>query len=263
MTDQTATPAEKGDVVDSAVKDPVESVITEKTDETPTERSDALESDAIEPEKPKKLDPRDKKLAEIAYKERELRRQNARLMAMLEQQQAQAPKPAKPKLEDFGSIEEYTEAALAYAKEADKPKPAQQSNVKADFEVSRDELFANGIAKHPDFEDVISRASITQDMAAAIFELDDQDLQADTAYFLGNNPKESMRITSLSAVKQIAEITRLAAKLEAKRESQVKRPSQAPEPIKPIGGTKTSSDEIQDVEPFESFFKKWRKQRGR
>lgn len=258
MTDvETVTPTETGD---TEIK-PVDSA-----ESTPTEKSDALESDATETDKPKKVDSRDRKLAEIAYRERELKRQNARLMAMLEEKQAQTPKPARPKLDDYGSIEEYTRAELAHEKlESKETKPAQQSTANADFEVSREELFSNGIAKHPDFEDVVVRPSvkITPDMASAIFELDDQGLQVDTAYFLGNNPKESARIASLSAIKQIAEITRLASKLETKRESQVKRPSQAPEPIKPVGGTKTPNDEIQAVEPFESFLKKWRKQRGR
>lgn len=257
MTDeQTATPAEPGDPAVTPV---------ETDGATPTEPSDALKSDAIEPEKPK-IDPRDKKLAEIAYKERELRRQNARLMAMLEQEQAKAPKPAPPKLDDFGSIEEYTRAELAYDKVSKEPaKPAQQVNANADFEVRRDELISNGISQHTDFEEVVmnSGVAITQEMASALFELDDQSNQVDTAYYLGKNPKEAKRIAALSPVKQIAEIARLADKIEAKRQSQVTRPSAAPEPIKPVGGAKTPSDEIQDAEPFQSFLKKWNKQRGR
>jgi hypothetical protein len=260
MTDiATATPAEPGDI---SPVDPVS---------TPTESTDASIAAPLEPVT--KPDPKDRKLAEIAYKERELRRQNARLMSMLEQQQAQAiqqaPKP--PKLDDFPGIDEYFDAKLAYHEK--QRQPTQQSNAQnnvqpvvtqADFESSRDELFSNGIAKHPDFEDVVSgnHIQITPQMASAIFELDDPGIQVDTTYYLGSNPKEAARIAKLSLVRQVAEITRIAGKLEAKREGTI-RPSKAPEPIKPVGGKKTSSDEIQDSEPYDQFLKKWNKLRGR
>jgi len=42
-----------------------------------------------------------------------------------------------------------------------------------------------------------------------------------------------------------------------------KRASKAPAPISPVGGAKTSSDEIQGIEKYESFLKKRNKELGR
>jgi len=187
-------------------------------------------------------------------------------MKMLEDQAGKAKAEEPPKIENFESFDEYLDAR-------DKWKDGQTATPKteeftdyglAEFEISRDDLYANGIAKHADFADVVGaqNVDITLPMANAIVEIDTVDLQVDTAYYLGSNPGEAGRIAKLSPVKQIAEIIKISNKIES-RKTKTKKPSKAPAPVKPIGGSKTSSDEIKEVEDFESFMKKRNKQLGR
>ena len=235
--------------------------------EAETDTTDTDESDKDEPDKAEKE--RQRKIAEDAYKERERKRQiralekkTAELEAKLQRQSLGGP----PKIEDFETIDEYVDAKLEYREKTKSlGEPAPENDQVAEFTYKRDELVSNGTEKHADFVDVVLSGNIpiTPVMGEALFEIDDPDLQVDTAYYLGKNPKEAIRIANLSPLRQVAETARLAERLLAKRQSQAKRPSKAPAPIKPVGGTKTTSTEIQDHEEFESFLKKRNRELGR
>lgn len=225
------------------------------------------EEETSEKEKP---DPRQRKIAELSYRERELKRQNARLMAMLEKSQ-QTPKSdvQPPKIEDFDTFDEYLDARDEYKAKLSGTKAETETDRTdidlASFEISRDELYANGIARHADFVDVVSAedVDISIPMANAIYEIDDVDLQVDTAYYLGTNPQEAAKIARMTPVRQIAEVAKISARIESKRSKPSRKPSKAPAPVKPVGGKKTTSDEIQPQEDVASFIKKRNKQLGR
>jgi len=265
MSEEETAPAAEIAEVEEPTPETSDEETTETVDETDAESEDA----DSEEEKP---DPRDKKLAELSYKEREAKRKIARLEHMLEMQIESVPKAQKseaPKLEDFETIDEYVDAKLKHAlSETDSSKEevadTGMTEQEADMAIARDELYATGIGKYDDFADVVGaeHVTITADMASAIFGIDDADVQADIAYSLGNNPKEALRIAKLPPVRQIAEIAKLEVKMTSKA-SPKKQPSKAPKPIKPVGGKKTTNDEIGDVEEFESFMKKRNKQLGR
>lgn len=242
----------------------------ESEEETETEESDAEGETAEEAEE---LTAEQKKLAQVSFQLREQKRLNARMLKLLEanesrQQQANAPKP--PKLEDFETIDEFVDAKVAYALNQGQ-QPAQQEQVPAqdsasmEFEVAREEMVANGIAKHADFVDVVlaDDVDISLPMASALVEIQDPDLQVDTAYYLGKNPQEASRISRLTPIRQISEVAKITASIAAKRKKPVKQPSKAPKPIKPVGGKKTSSSEIQPDDDFETFRAKRNKQLGR
>jgi len=274
MTDEEmATAAESADAPASEDQETdaeeLETDAEEPTEETDAEGDEAAD-DAEEPDEA--LTAAQKKAAELSYKLREQKRQNARMMRLLEQQQAQqaqASAPQPPKLEDFDTIDEYVDAKLDWKlNQQSKPQPAQAADNTADiaeFEVAREDMIANGIAKHPDFADVVlaEDVDISLAMANALIEIDDTDLQVDTAYYLGTNPKEASRIAKLSPIRQIAEIAKLSAKIEAKRQKPGKQPSKAPKPITPVGGKKTPTSEISEKDDFETFMKKRNKQLGR
>lgn len=252
------------DVVEEVVETAEETeevVEAAETEETTAETE--VETDEVD--EPPKVDPSQRKIAELAFKERELKRTNARLMKMLESQ-AEKTKAAiaPPKIEDFETFEEFLDARDSYKAESIVKAPVEDNVEMAEFELSRDELYANGVEKHPDFVEVVgaSNVDITLPMANAIVEIDSVDLQVDTAYYLGSNPKDAARIAKLSPVKQIAEVIKISTKIES-RKTKTKKPSKAPAPVKPISKGKTSSDEIKEVEDFESFMKKRNKQLGR
>jgi len=235
--------------------------------EETTEDSDADSEEAVEAEDPAairaELEAARKKLAKTSYEQREAKRQNERLLAVLEQQTKDRSEPQAPKVEDFETLDDYVNAKIEYAL-----KPSQASKAPegpdAGFAQNIQELKMEGSSKYEDFDEKVSSelVRITPDMAATIFEIEDMDMQVELTYALANNPKEAYRISNLPPRRQATEIGKLEAKLSAPKT--VKRqPSKAPAPIKPVGGSKTTSDEIGDVEDPEVFMRKWAKLRGR
>ena len=121
-----------------------------------------------------------------------------------------------------------------------------------------------GSEKYEDFEEVVTsdNLKITPIMRDAIFELDDQETQAEVTYYLGMNPKEAQRIAKLTPIRQIAEVGKLEAKL-ASKPTPTKRPSAAPAPIAPVGGSSANSNTLTGNESMKDFIAKRNKQLGR
>ena len=270
-TEVTGTPPGSGDAA-PAVTD--EAKVTEKPEgEQPKAESDAA-SDPAQPKEPKKVDPRQKKIAELSYQTREQKRQIDQLLGMVEKtiyQPRQTDGPAPPKIEDFQTLDAYLEARDEYREKAAKaitaeaagrnlPDPSYLQAVQA----ARDDLMSAGSEKYEDFEEVVTNdgVKITPVMRDAIFELDDQEIQAEVTYYLGKNPKEALRISKLSLMRQIAEVGKLEAKLTS-QPTPTKRPSAAPAPIAPVGGSVTNSTTITGNESMKDFIAKRNRQLGR
>lgn len=226
--------------------------------------SDAASEKATEPDKPS---PEQRKIARLAHKERENRREIARLTRALDDRPAPVTdQPKEPKIDDYDTIDEYVDAKIKF--HTAKPEPTEvkgEDTPRADQYVqdSMNELFDTGADKYEDFEELVRSPDLkmTTIMADALFELDSE-VQADIAYHLAKNPKEAARISRLSPMRQVGEIAKLEDK-DFSTATPTKRPSDAPKPIKPVGGAKTPSSEIKPVEDFESFMKKRNKQLGR
>jgi len=244
--------------------------------ETPTttdaKATDAAPNPAPAPE-PKKVDPRQRKIAEMAYEVRELKRQNDRLLGLVERGNAPAQQQVgqPPRIEDFKSIDEFLDARDQYRdrmreQKAPKQEKAQEPDgrVVEAVKAAVDDLRSIGTEKYEDFEEDVfdDNVKFTAQMRQSIIEIEDMDLQAEVAYYLGKNPKEVLRIGKLSPIRQNAAIGRLEERLSAKPQPQ-KRPSAAPAPIQPVGGSNTPTDEILPTEDYESFLKKRNKQLGR
>jgi hypothetical protein len=261
--EETATVAENTDAA-PAEEVPAETAEKPESEEVTAEKPDA-ESEAAPETKPKKPDKSQKKIADLAYRERELRRQNAQLTKALEAQATKAKSDVKaPQLENYDTFEEYLDARDSHRDAQRETTKAPEPEQNDDFYIARDDMIQNGAEKYEDFVDVVTadNVKITEVMASALLEIDDTDLQVDAAYFLGNNPKEAARIAKLPPVRQVAEVAKLEMKLSTKAKP-AKRPSAAPEPIKPVGGAKTSPTELVEGESYESFLKKRNKQLGR
>lgn len=273
MTEETATAAESADteiVEDQNVENATEETPSDTESDETVEAAEETEEVEIDP----KVEQQQKKIAELSYKEREAKRQIAHLNKMLEQSQQIADRASKqeelkpPKIEDFDSIDDFVDAKVEYAfnlkQQGQSEKTAETAAPAGTASPDVDELYAEGIEKHPDFAEVVGaeHVRITSEMADAILNMDEMGVQVDAAYFLGNNPKEALRISKLPPVRQIQEITRLGDKLATKAAPK-KKPSAAPKPINPVGGKKTTNDEIAPTEDYESFLKKRNKQLGR
>ena len=249
----------------------------EPQEDTPTaEKADA--SPAADPKaEPKKVDPRQRKLAELSYELREARRanerMNERLMGLVEKtttQNLQGHEIKQPKIEDYQTIDDFLDAKLEYRdkqKAKTKEAEAEPDNEYRDrAKTAKEELTLSGTDKYDDFEEVVfsDGLKITPIMRDALFALssDDSGLSADIAYYLGKNPKEAARIAKLEPVRQLTELGKLELKVSGKPE-ETKKPSAAPAPISPVGGSNTPSDEIAPVMDFKQFLKIRNKQLGR
>jgi len=265
--EETVTVAENADEVAEAITPETE----QTSDDTSTEdaASEAVDKDKEETaeaaEKPKP-DLKQRKIAKQARELREMKRQNAQLARAVEEQSkvvsSSQKKDVAPKIENFDSMDEYLDARDAYRDSKREAKQEKTEKPQANYN-ARDELSDLGNDKYDDFEDVVfsENIKVSPEMAAAIFEIEDDELRVDIAYYLGNNPKEAGRIAKLSERRQMAEIGKLEIKVSAKPAP--KKASKAPAPIKPVGSSKTSNDEIKGVESYESFLKKRHKQLGR
>lgn len=180
-----------------------------------------------------------------AYRERAQQQARADL---LEKRLAELEKPkppeGKPTLEQFDyDPEKYAAAVSEYAKtEAGKEFEAKQRTEAGKREHQSllsgwEEKVTRADEKYDDFNEVVGELNPNVPVVAAIFEAENGE---DIAYYLGKNPKEAQRIAQLHPRAQIREIGKIEAKLLAEP-VKPKKPSTAPEPIKPVGGSASPS----------------------
>ena len=257
MTDDVvvpATPPASGDAV--TAQTPVVPTV-EKTDAAP----DPAKTEPVK----KKTDYRQQKIAELSYQNREDRRLIDRLTGLLEKGAAvPTAENQPPKVEDFKTLDEYLDARDKYVeskrpgKEA-KPDDGKNAEYGRQLEAARQDLFSAGSEKHEDFVDLVTsdNVKITPVMRDAIFELDDLDIQVDATYYLAQNPKEALRISKLSPMRQVQEIGKLEVKITSAPPP--KQPSKAPAPIAPVGSNAVSDSMPKDSDDTETWIKKERK----
>jgi hypothetical protein len=231
---------------------------------TPGETPSTPGSQPEKPAEPKKTDPRQRKIAELSYHNRELERRLDRVLGILETSSRPKGDEAPPKPDQFGTLDEYIDAKVQYQlkqdrkpKGEDKPKAGTESGnePEAGYREAVEDLRLEGTDKYPDFEDKFESARyITQAMAQAILESEDR---ADVAYALFSDQAEAWRISKLSPLRQAAEIGKLEAKLSI---TPPKKPSSAPAPITPTGGAAANESGLSDAEDIKTWMKKRNKQ---
>jgi hypothetical protein len=209
-----------------------------------------------------------KRIAKLERKmERERIAQQTREQIAQEQAQKPAEAPNKPKESDFETYGDYLEALTEYKAreilrneraeaEAERSRKAQQSEAER-YQARQQELMERGSEKFDDFEEAIEADRNTYSRAAFLAMLE-SDMGAELFYYLATNPDEGKRIANLPAYAQAKEIGKLEDKLQAKPQKQI---SKAPEPIKPVGSGKASSDtDLSDDLPIDEWMKRRNKQ---
>ena len=165
------------------------------------------------------------------------------------QSQQQAPQTEQqtqaPKLEQYGSIEEYLEALADFKAsqkfdQVSKERQAKESQSRQQQEAAK---LHEGYAKqteqarqaYDDFDEVVENPSlpITKAMAEAIMRSNNG---ADVAYYLGKNPDQAARLANLDPFSAAVEIGRIAATVVR---PQPRKASNAPPPIQPVGARAT------------------------
>lgn len=150
--------------------------------------------------------------------------------------------PAEPTLDAFDDYDQYNRALVRWEAGriiAERDHSAQQvqkqTAQQAVFKTHAERMEA-AKEKYADIDEVVALApdcQFNQDAFNAILE---SEQSADIVYHLSKNAKEAERIAALPPVKQIMEIARLEDKFKATPQP-VKRVSQAPAPLNPVGST--------------------------
>lgn len=168
--------------------------------------------------------------------------------------------PAKPTVEQFETYEDFVEALTDWKTdlkltrkdvEAAQRQAAERSQTVASQHTARVETAKATYADYSEAIDNLSGIMMPQPVIDSIIE---SDLSADIAYYLGKHTAEAKRIQGLPVTAQLREIGKIEARLEKKPAEPappVKRVTQAPEPIKPVGGKEkatVSPDDMSDDE---------------
>lgn len=167
-----------------------------------------------------------------------------------------------PNAEDFDSWDEYTAARDEWlqsmqARQSSANEPAQVKELQ--FAAMPDEVkeavasikdtFDDSRQKHDDFDKVLTAVAqngalvVSAEMTVAISESEDP---GELIYLLAKNPKESQRIAGLPKTRQIKELVKLEASMQAPPRPE-KKISGAPEPIKPLDGTSALPRRLSDA----------------
>jgi hypothetical protein len=169
---------------------------------------------------------------------------------------------SKPLADNFDTHEEYVEALTDWKieqREAQRSVKDREAQVKTEYQkaidshMSRIEEFKKSA---PDFNDVLKE--FDEDHAGFRFSagleesLITSDLGPAVIYELAKNPKELMRINALGVVAQAREIGKIEARLSRQEKPEPKKLTNAPAPLKPVGGKNAaSSKSLNDMDPDE------------
>lgn len=162
-----------------------------------------------------------------------------------QEQKQEAPKfdiPPMPRDIDFDTPEQYQAAVaerdaklveIAVSQIQGQQTQAQEATAASERQLKFNQAVDKLAETHPDAKAVIygrDSATITESMANRLLSLSNG---AEVAYELATKPEEAYRISQLSSDEQAIEIGRLSATVSLPKPKTL---SQAPEPVKPIGG---------------------------
>lgn len=241
--------------------------------------SDGEDNAVKEPDDRESL--REKKVEELAYENRQLKRQ---LQQRAKVQEESKPEPLKT-LKDFGydeqAFNEYivdraTERAAArMERRYEATRADDEAQRRADTFAAREAAFE---AENPGFTERLHSEDlrITPEMASFIMDPDNE-VGLHVGDYLSRNPKEAARIASLSEVAQARAMVTLESKVSselAKVKAEKSKASKAPEPpANPVDGTDPgvsrdpsdpkTADKMSDDEWFKARERQLEKRRKR
>lgn len=199
-----------------------------------------------------------KRLAKEARKQGRIEAEAASL-----REQLQKLAPPEPKRGDFASDEEHEQARIQHAIKEEARKLAaeqvkqlaeqqKQQSAVSTFWSKADEV----VERFPDFEQAVTDPTFA--FSGDVYEFAmDSEIGPELAYHLSKNRQKLAAIHAMPSIKAARALLDLEAELKAKPKA---RPSNAPEPINPVGnrGRATSSALPSDSDDIETWMRKER-----
>lgn len=177
----------------------------------------------------------------LAREQRKWEREQAQRLAELQAK----PPVAPPAADDFESASAYADA-LAEQKAQELLAKREAAKAQAELLDAYHEREEDARAKYDDFEQVAynPKLPVTDVMAQTI---QASEIGPDVIYWLGSNPKEAARISTLPAILQAREIGKIEAKLADN--PPIKKTSTAPAPIAPVAARASGSPAYDTTDP--------------
>lgn len=177
----------------------------------------------------------------LAREQRKWEREQA--MRLAEQEARKAPAAPPPAADDFESAQAYAEA-LAERKAQELLAQREAAKQQSQLLEAYHEREEDARSRYDDFEQVAynPQLPVTDVMAQTI---QASDIGPDVIYWLGSNPKEAARISTLPSILQAKEIGKIEAKLAAN--PPVKKTSTAPAPIAPVAARASNGSPAYDT----------------
>lgn len=223
--------------------------------EKPDEDSEPQTEDTSD-EPPKKSKGVQKRIDELVRQREEYRalfeQERQEKMRMFEM--AQRPTPpefGKPDISQFDDHDKYLEALADWKVESRlaEERQKQSEREQAREAARRQSLLRERIEKASErYEDFYESARADVNVSAAVADaITDSELGADLIYFLGKNPEEARRLNALNPVAAVREVGRLEARIQEANKPKPKPISNAPDPVKPLGGKEVVSKRPEEM----------------
>jgi hypothetical protein len=215
---------------------------------------------------------RRRRMERLAVENEHLKQQ---LATVQQPQPAATPKaepPGKPRLENYGTLEEYQEALTDWHITQREAKRQAEAEARASEEAAQklqaewDSRQTAARKAHPDYDDVIDTVAAPEGpgVAAARQAMLEDDAGAEILYYLATHKDDLKRIAALPPIAAVREIGRLSATLSPSSGAAngKQRFTAAPPPPPPsTRPAKTVTDSIFDP-AVQSDFKRWVKARA-
>lgn len=173
--------------------------------------------------------------------------------------------PAKPKMDDFNTYQEYEEAKDKYYEDL--------ADYKADQKVSKafqtrdqqsqiqqknatyEQKVAEFAKETPDFkqslDNLFAEYEIPETMVSAVI---DSDMGPEVAYYIAKNPEIAERMTHMGILQLNKEIGKIEAKLEMSKKPEAAVTTKAPRPISPVSKSSSTTKDPSEM-PYEDYVK--------
>jgi len=242
----------------------VSTIVEDEPQDTPKEAEVVQEVTEDEPQDGEK--PKEKKggfTRKLAAKDAQIAELEARLANNQPKPQVEASD--KPKLDDFETYDQYTEALTDWKfdqKTKEHESKSREESLRNEAKKCAESYAAKAdeFAKaNPDFDEVVAESDVfTPIMVQAIQE---SDLGPEIAYYLANNTDEASKIAGLGIVAMNRALGRIEAKLESKESKPAVRTTNAPPPIKPVTKSASTSVDPYSTNMEADEYARWRRQR--
>jgi hypothetical protein len=220
----------------NAPLDPITETVAQETQLSLSERAaeDQVEEDTDAAEQKEEFE---KRIARLAYQEREARKQAKALQERLDRLEGKSP--ALPRDQELEALAEQKAIELAQVKV---------------YNDRANAIYKAGCEAFPDFAQKLDALKEVGNITVPFVEAVDETGDAEKIlYYLGKNPDEAQRIMDLPAHRMGTALGKLAARLAAPPAP--KPQSKAPAPIKPISG-KARAEQTDEQMPIDEYMRR-------